>query len=409
MQECEKIMTEKKTYYCTKCGRTMDESNFYSSNNLEKYPNGKLNICKKCLTMHMDYANPDTYLWALQEIDIPYVPEKWQDTIMKCQLKGAVTSMTVLGKYISVMKLKQWKPYRWEHTEILREKAQREKEQAMREQGFAAADIALALEEDTFVMPTGELRMPDPPPGGASFEETAEPESSDLGFELTEEDRLYLRLKWGKNYKPDEWVSLEKLYNEMMDSYDIQTAGHIDTLKLICKTSLKANQLIDINDIEGYQKMSKVYDQLMKAGKFTAAQNKAEQGEYIDSISELVAICEKDGFIPRYYTDGPQDKVDKVLLDMQKYTHDLVTEEMGLGTLIENAIKKVEQEREGLDLTDSILDDDDEEIMATDALMEYDSDIELKTEDFQEFEDFEETLEDVDDDFFKSLEEDGIL
>ena len=94
---------------------------------------------------------------------------------------------------------------------------------------------------------------------------------------------------------------------------------------------------------------------------------------------------------------------------MQKYTHDLVTEEMGLGTLIENAIKKVEQEREGLDLTDSILDDDDDEIMATDALMEYDSDIELKTEDFQEFDDFEESLEDIDDDFFKSLEEDGIL
>jgi hypothetical protein len=27
----------------------------------------------------------------------------------------------------------------------------------------------------------------------------------------------------------------------MMNSYDIQQAGHIDTLKLICKTSLKAN------------------------------------------------------------------------------------------------------------------------------------------------------------------------
>jgi len=46
----------------------------------------------------------------------------------------------------------------------------------------------------------------------------------------------------------------------MMNSYDIQTAGHIDTLKLICKTSLKANQLIDLGDIDGYQKMSKVYD-----------------------------------------------------------------------------------------------------------------------------------------------------
>ena len=404
------MVTEKKTYYCTKCGRTMDESNFYSSNNLEKYPNGKLNICKKCLTMHMDYTNPDTYLWALQEIDIPYVPEKWQDCIVKSQLKGTqFTAATILGKYISIMKLKQWKPYRWEHTEILREKAQREKEQAMREQGFAAADIALALEQDAFAVPTGELRMPEAPVYETSFPAPEDDTSADLGFDLTEEDKLYLRLKWGKNYKPDEWVALEKLYSEMMDSYDIQTAGHIDTLKLICKTSLKANQLIDINDIEGYQKMSKVYDQLMKAGKFTAAQNKAEQGEYIDSISELVAICEKDGFIPRYYTDGPQDKVDKVLLDMQKYTHDLVTEEMGLGTLIENAIKKVEAEREGLDLKDSILDDDDEEIMATDALMEYDSDVELEDKDFEEFEDFEEALEEIDDEFFKSLEEDGIL
>ena len=105
----------------------------------------------------------------------------------------------------------------------------------------------------------------------------------------------------------------------MMDSYDIQTAGHIDTLKLICKTSLKANQLIDIGDIDGYQKMSKVYDSLMKSGKFTAAQNKAENGEFIDSISELVSLCEKDGFIPRYYIDSPKDKVDETLFDMKSY------------------------------------------------------------------------------------------
>ena len=90
-------------------------------------------------------------------------------------------------------------------------------------------------------------------------------------------------------------------------------------LKLICKTSLKANQLIDLGDIEGYQKIAKVYDSLMKSGKFTAAQNKAEQGEYVDSISEFVALCEKDGFIPRYYVDGPQDKVDRVIEDMKFY------------------------------------------------------------------------------------------
>ena len=45
--------------------------------------------------------------------------------------------------------------------------------------------------------------------------------------------------------------------------------------------------------------MIKMYDGLMKSGKFTAAQNKSENGEFVDSFSEIVAFCEKDGFIPR--------------------------------------------------------------------------------------------------------------
>ena len=55
-----------------------------------------------------------------------------------------------------------------------------------------------------------------------------------------------------------------------------------------------------MGDVEGAQKMIKMYDMLMKSGKFTASQNKAENGEYVDSVAELVAICEKDGFIPRF-------------------------------------------------------------------------------------------------------------
>jgi hypothetical protein len=71
-----------------------------------------------------------------------------------------------------------------------------------------------------------------------------------------------------------------------------------------------------MGDVEGFQKMSKVYDSLMKSGKFTAAQNKAEDGEEINAIGELVAMCEKEGFIPKYYTDGPQDKADRVIEDL---------------------------------------------------------------------------------------------
>ena len=176
----------------------------------------------------------------------------------------------------------------------------------------------------------------------------------------------------------------------MMESYEITTAGHIDTLKLICKTSLKCNQLIDIGDIEGFQKMSKVYDTLMKSGKFTAAQNKGEAGEYVDSISELVLICEKDGFIPRYYTDGPQDKVDYVIQDLQDYTRTLITEEMHLGALIEKAVNKIEEDRLK-ELEDEIDDLDEDEAFERELFSKKDD--ELSYEDFQDFKLFEEEQE----------------
>jgi hypothetical protein len=48
-----------------------------------------------------------------------------------------------------------------------------------------------------------------------------------------------------------------------------------------------------MGDVEGFQKMQKAYDSLMKSGKFTAAQNKAEQGEFVDSVGELIELCEK--------------------------------------------------------------------------------------------------------------------
>ena len=304
------------TYFCNTCKRTMRADEFYGSNNLEKYPNGKLNTCKKCITMRVDNWDPETFVWILQECDVPWIPDEWNKLLAKYgRDKTKATGMTILGRYLSKMKLKQWREYRWKDTEFLQELQNNKIEQAMKQQGYEAAEIAQAVERASFPIPTVELKEPQYQSGQEYEDYFSKEEDNPIELELTDDEKMALRLKWGKTYKPEEWVKLEKLYNEMMESYDIQSAGHIDTLKLVCKTSLKANQLLDLGDVDGAQKMIKMYDGLMKSGKFTAAQNKGEKGEYVDSISELVAICETDGFIPRYYTDGPQDKVDKTLQD----------------------------------------------------------------------------------------------
>ena len=364
------------TYYCEKCNRTMNASEFYGSNNLEKYPTGKLNQCKKCITMHVDNWNPDTYLWILQEADVPYVPKEWQSLMMKYATNPSeVTGTTILGRYLSKMKLKQYKDTRWKDTERLQELEDAKLEQTMKRQGYDAVQIIEAKEKGRV------FTMPDKPLEEPVYEDTtivpqedyfAQQNGPEEDLDLTEEDRTYLRLKWGKTYKPEEWVKLEQLYEEMMASYDIQGAGHKDTLKLICKTSLKANQLIDIGDIEGFQKMSKVYDSLMKSGKFTAAQNKSESSGEFDSISELVEMCEREGFIPRYYTEGPMDKVDETLNDLKNYTHTLVTEEMNLGNLIEAAVKNmVDQENREEDEDIEDVDNLDEEVLKDEDFIEH--------------------------------------
>ena len=155
--------------------------------------------------------------------------------------------------------------------------------------------------------------------------------------------------------------------------------------------------------VDGAQKMLKMYDGLMKSGKFTAAQNKAENGEFVDSISELVALCEKDGFIPRYYVDGPQDKIDRVIQDMQDYTRNLIIEEMHLGALIERAVQQIEEEKvreAASDATDSP-DEDEDERFENDLFNEETA--ELTDKDFEDFEDFEEEWSNAADDFFNSL------
>ena len=382
----------------------MGADQFYGSNNLQKYPNGKLDTCKKCITMHVDNFNPDTYMWILQECDVPYVPDEWHKLLEKYAYnRDKLTGMTILGRYLSKMKLKQHKDYRWKDTAFLQEMADTKKEQAMKRQGYDAQEIALQLEKDRQYLPEdGVAKEPvydetpsAPYPVEDYFAEQCEGE--ELNIDLTDEDKTYLRLKWGKTYKPEEWVKLEQLYEEMMQSYDIQGAGHIDTLKLICKTSLKANQLIDMGDIEGFQKMSKVYDSLMKSGNFTAAQNKSESGEFVDSIGELIELCEKDGYIERYYVESPNDKVDLTIQDMQRYTRTLIEEETNISTMVEKALRENAKE-----------DEEDAKNNESDIIDEADLSIEdlektLRDEDYTDFEDFKDDLALEDAKYLESL------
>lgn len=151
--------------------------------------------------------------------------------------------------------------------------------------------------------------------------------------------------------------------------------------------------------VEGFQKMSKVYDSLMKSGKFTAAQNKQDSNEFVDSIGELIEMCERDGYIERLYVESPKDKVDLTILDMQRYTKRLIEEETNLTTLVEKAIRDNEREDEesANNVENEIVDD------AELSLEELEQSI--KDSEYSDFEQFKEDEAALDEEYLTGGEE----
>lgn len=339
---------------CIKCKRTLADTKFYT------YKDGaKCELCKDCLTMHIDNWDPETFLWILEKFDLPYIESEWNILRDRAYAKDPhkMTGLSVIGKYISKMKLKQFKNYTWADSDRLNQEANvrlqmmggsagTEEEQEHIKEAYENGEISEAqyktyiqttAPEPRFEQISGQIKEV-----GGDFPQDVE--LIDVGADLTTEDKVYLAMKWGKMYSAADWVALEKMYNDFQNSFDIQDAATDKTLMFICKTSLKMDQALDIGDFDTYQKLSKVYDAQMKSSKFTAAQNKDEKTKQFDAIGELVAYCEKTkGAIPEYVIDTPLDIVDKVIDDLQAYTRNLITSDSGLAQQIEEYIKKRER------------------------------------------------------------------
>ena len=365
---------------CERCGKRLTQLNFYT------YKDGsKCEICKSCLTAHIDNFDSNTFEWILEKMDVPYVPTEWNVLRDRAFAKDPykMTGMSVIGKYLAKMKLKQWKDYGYKDSkkiqkELEEQKAQKEKADAQ-EKARYEAELKVKLSEGKIssaeyqTLVSTETQNKQLPHWGnvitgehlgqmyqtygqpQSYQEAlnnaknpfqeqnfmSQQEMIDPGADLDKDDKMYLAVKWGRLYKPSQWVALEQLYNEFMDSFDIQGAARIDTLKMICKTSLKMNEAIDCGDIQSYQKLSRVYDTMMKSAKFTQAQNKDKNGETIDSASAIVDFVEAhSGEIPRYQCQQPQDVVDQIINDLKAYNKNLIYEDKSLAQEIEKYLQE---------------------------------------------------------------------
>lgn len=98
-----------------------------------------------------------------------------------------------------------------------------------------------------------------------------------------------------------------------------------------------------------------MYDSLRKSAKFTAAQNKETKADFVESVGQIVAYCEKmGGQIPRYEIKTPLDVIDKVINDMKEYNKSLIYEDKALARQIEDYLQhRMNMEKKKLDLEEA--------------------------------------------------------
>ena len=396
----------KKKYTCSRCKKTLSEIKFYTHKDSTKDE-----MCKDCLCAHVDNFDPSTFIWILERMDVPYIPQEWnilRDRKYQEDPKKGMGGPAVMGKYLSKMKLKQWKDFTYADSErIIKERysddieeeksedqieAEKFRDEELKKQ-FEAGEISeaeyktLSSTESQVENTALDFNFPgaiDNDVSSNPFEAIdsqymSEDELPDPAAGLTDEDKIYLAMKWGRLYKPNEWVELEQKYTEMMDSFDIQDADTRNTLILMCKTDLKMNQALDCGDIDGYKKLAQVSDSLRKSGKFTAAQNKDKDNDQIDCTGMLIAVCEREGgYIPRLITDAPRDIIDTIIQDQNKYVHNLITKDLGFGQQIENYLKKIQLEHEAIE---NPVSEEEEEITDKDIANYYERIAEEKEKD----------------------------
>jgi len=281
---------------CGHCKKNKTLTHYFSARNPLMH-NRKISICKECVEEQIHFEEYGEAQYFLTLMGLPFVEDAWE----RCLRDPAP-----IGQYVKLMNLGQYASL--EAATIHRIKSYSE-----------------AFDHD--------------------------PYQAQLDT-LTDDEKGYLKAKWGDHYTFIDCLKLEEYAEQMMEDYDIDTRSHQDYLQKIAKVSLIIDGMIRDGDYDGVKKMSKTLDDLMKSAGFAQSTKSkdAKTDSGFNAFSVLFEMAEKKGFIPKYATDEPKDIVDTTIKNLQAWTYQLIAKEPDLQTLLENAAKRViEQEKKEKD------------------------------------------------------------
>lgn len=293
---------------CTACGNIKKSKDFNKSFSdlYSKNIDSKLTICKECIVkLYIKYL--DAYgdrrkavYYVCRKLDACFLHTVFEAAELQCKNKSSLISIYIQ----KINSLKQYKGYTFDNSN--------------------------PIEEDIPRTTTDTLKI---------IEQKIEDKKEHISPEAL--------ARWGNSYSKEQIIKLENFCNDMKGSYKVETASHKDYLFKIARTSLKMDEALDKDDVAEFEKLSRVYDSLMKSAKFTAVQRSAvDDAGGFATISEFVDALERDGFIPPYPIEENMDIVENTIADMKQYTKNLVLGDSSISTLAQETLLRMKQKED---------------------------------------------------------------
>jgi hypothetical protein len=266
---------------CNACQKDRQLYDFYTSTSI-MFADGRVPVCKKCLKDMMDESNLDSIKTTLQRIDKPFIAKVWKT--------AEENEGDTVGNYFRMINsLQQYKNMTW-------------------------ADSDFEGEEKTDLY---KHRFD-------NVDEVQEIKTDDGVIKLNKE----IAMKFGSGYTNREYLQMEKFYQDMCRTHDINTPQLKKQLIYLCKLQIQMDRALEQGDSTAFKKYSDAYEAILKSSGFRPIDRKSSnESSGIVSFSALWEQVEKHGYVEPKPIEERMDLVDVAILSHFNYIRQLVGHE----------------------------------------------------------------------------------
>ncbi len=264
---------------CSSCKKSKSTTFFFKVDS-PMFPDGMINICRDCVREQVDIEDIEQVIGFLRQIDKPFFQEYWD--------KALESKSHPLGEYIrKVNSLPHVKNKTFNNSDGI--------------EGVGKVDLQSAKTPDTIENVKGEVIV--------------------YSDELVD--------KWGIGYKKNEYLQMEKFYQDMRLTHEIHTPVHVNKLKELAYLTIEQSRLRNERDMANYVKLAKTIDDMEKSAGFRPVDRQGiDDATGIRSFSQIWEEVEKRGWRKPPKETYDEDMIDAMIISLANYYHRLVGREI---------------------------------------------------------------------------------